>query len=212
MQRIPSGVGRTVFIALLAGGIFGAFLLVTPKLAATRPSVPAASIVGDEAIESSATTIPAATTTTSAPTSTTSTTVTSPAVAAPGAAGEPVVDEWGPMTPEQGYDGTVQLSVYLEGPLGGKEFSVVSDLDTVLWRLHVTNTTDQELWGVFAWLERAGRAPCDNHHLLPHGETDCWITTIAYADDTAAVAWVDAWTTTRRVTDKVVFPYQVLPT
>jgi hypothetical protein len=198
MKRIPDGAGRTLFVAALAAGIFAAFLVVTPKLTAagndagtTAPSTTVTTTTPDAA---STSTTAAATTTTMAPPTTTST-----------AAGPTGI----PLTAEEGYDGTVRLTVYAEGPLGGAAWALVSDGDTVTWRLHVVNTTDQELWGVFAWLERGGRALCDDHHLVGFGETDCHITTTAYDDDETFEAWVDAWTTERQVHDRVFYRLRV---
>ena len=201
MKQLPDGIGRTLFIAALAGSIFAAFLLVTPRLAAIGGEVAA----GSAGAIPGTTTTAASTTTTAAVTSTTTRAVTTTTTAGTGAL--PPSEE--PMVPQLGYDGTIRLSVIAEGPLGGKEWSLIADGDEITWRLHIENTSDERLWGVFAWLELGGRAECDSHRLAPKAEMDCLVTTTAYAGDWVAEAWVNAWTSTRQVKDKVFYELHV---
>jgi len=196
--QLPDGIGRTLFIAALAGSIFAAFLLVTPRLAAIGGEVAAGSV---GAIPGTTTTAPS-TTTAAAVTSTTTSAVTTTTA---GTGGLPSSEE--PLVLH--YDGTIRLSVIAEGPLGGKEWSLIADGDEITWRLHIENTSDERLWGVFAWLELGGRAECDSHRLAPKAEMDCLVTTTAYAGDWVAEAWVDAWTSTRQVRDKVFYELHV---
>ena len=205
MNRLPDGAGRTLFIAGLAGSIFAAFLIVTPKLATGGADVVGESIGGVPAATVAPVTTTTAATTTSALAVTTTTTppptTTLPATTTTTIAGEP-------MTPAFGYDGTVRLSVTATGPPGNE--SAIRDGDQISWTFQVTNTTDQELWGVFVWLELVGRAQCESHHLWPMGDTDCRVTSTAQAGEQTAEVWVDAWTTTRQVKDRVLFHYRVL--
>ncbi|MFH1104693.1 MAG: hypothetical protein V1757_07095 [Actinomycetota bacterium] len=207
MKRLPDGAGRTLFIAGLAGSIFAAFLVITPKLTTSGVDTVGESIGGVPAatVTPSVTTATAATTTTPLAVTTTTTpppTTTLPATTTTTMAGEP-------MTPGFGYDGTVRLSVTATGP-PGNEWPAIRDGDQISWTFHVTNTTDQELWGVFVWLELVGRAQCEAHHLWPMGDTDCRVTSTAQAGEQTAEVWVDAWTTSRQVRDKVFFQYRVL--
>lgn len=209
MKHLPDGLGRTAFIAGLAGSIFGAFLLVTPQLAANGTSTAGESIgaVPATAVPETTTAVPPTTTTvapttTSAPATAAPTTTTS----VPGTPGTFVGEE--PMIPELGYDGSITITASVSGPLSGD--GAISDGDEVTWQFHVVNATDDELWGVFVWLELEGRATCGEHHLLPNAATDCYITATAQAGDHIAEAWVNAWTTSRQVKDKVFYTYRVI--
>lgn len=209
MKRLPDGVGRTLFIAVIAGGIFAVFLMLTPKMTTSVGDVATAAVAGGDQATTTTDEVPPSTPTTlTVPTSTTLATTTTTVVATTTTEPEPG-EIWEPMTPEFGYDGTVRLTLHFEGA-HGEALPIMTDFDTVVWRLHVTNTTDQELWGVFAWVERAGRAYCDDHHLYGFGETDCWVSSTVYADDWVVDAWVNAWTTQRQVKDRVSLPLTVI--
>jgi len=210
VKRLPDGAGRTLFVAGLAGSIFAAFLIVTPKLTATGADVVGESIGGMPAttsVTSVTTTTTAATTTTAV--AVTTTTTPPPTTTLPATTTTTTTMTGEPMTPGSGYDGTVHLSVTATGP-PGSEWSAIRDGDQISWTFHVTNTTDQELWGVFVWLEFVGRAQCEAHHLWPMGDTDCLVTSTAEAGEQTAEVWVNAWTTSRQVKDKVFFHYRVL--
>ena len=77
------------------------------------------------------------------------------------------------------------------------------------WRVVVTNTTDGELWGVYAWVEGFGRAYCDSRHLGAGESTECLATGTAYAGVTEVVVWVNAWTEVHQVKDKVLVEFPV---
>lgn len=194
--RLPDGIGRTIFIAALAGVMFATFLLVTPRLtASTGPSTGGA---GD----ASTTTTGAVVTTTVAPTTTTA--------AVPSTTLAPTTTTL-PVLPANGDDGTVTLGVYFEGEGDGKEFGVIEDGDRITWRLHVTNTSDGTLWGVYAYLELNGPARCEARILEPGDSTDCWVEGRAFEGTYQVEAWVNAWTLTRMVLDTVVVEMTVLP-
>ncbi|MEX1208746.1 MAG: hypothetical protein WEE36_09150 [Acidimicrobiia bacterium] len=196
--RLPDGIGRTIFIAALAGVMFAAFLLVTPRLtASTGPTT------GGDGDASTTTTSARVTTTTAAPTTTTA--------AVPGTTLAPTPTTVPPLSPEDGYDGTVTLGIYFEGQGDGKEFGVIEDGDQVTWRLHVTNTSDGRLWGVYAYVELYGPARCDTRILEPGESTDCWVEGRAFEGTQQVEAWVNAWTLTRMVKDKVFVDMTVLP-
>lgn len=195
-SRIPDGVGRTIFIAALAGIMFAGFLLVTPRLTASTGDAPPGP---DSPVET--TTTMATTTTTEAATSTTipmTTTTTSPPTSTT-------------LTPADGYDGTVELGLYFEGEADGKEAGLIEHGDTIQWRLHVTNASEGTLWGVFAYLELHGPVPCDDRILEAGESTDCWIESKAVEGSHTAQAWVNAWTLTRMVKDMVFAEVVVLP-
>jgi len=195
MTRLPNGLGRTIFIAALAGVMFAGFLLVTPRLtASSRDGEPATTTTVPPTTTS--TTLAPVTTTTTRPAVTTTTTL-------------PVDPE--AVTPENGYDGTVTLGVYFEGDGGGKEYAELHDGGTIKWRLHVVNSSDEKLWGVFAYLELNGPAACEDHILDPGESTDCWVTGPAADGAYVAEAWVNAWTLTAMVKDKVFVDFVVLP-
>lgn len=179
-------IGRTAFIAGLAAALFGLFLLVAPRLTASSEITPTTA--------AATTTVPTTTGTTVVAPTTTLAPVTTTTVAATTSTTLPV--GWDPagMTPANGYDGTVSIAAAATGPLGDKESVIITDGDTVTWQVHVVNTTDGRLWGVFAWVEGFGRAYCDDRRLEPFAETDCWATGRAYAGETTVVAWANAWT------------------
>jgi hypothetical protein len=195
MTRLPDGIGRTIFIAALAGIMFAAFLLVTPRLTASTTADPPAD---------SATTTSVAPTTTMATTTTTRAEPTTTTVVS-----RPTTPE--PRDPANGYDGTVTLGLYFEGEASRKEFGVIEQGDTIEWRLHVTNASDGTLWGVYAYLELHGPAKCEAHILEPGESTDCWVESRAVEGKHEAQAWVNAWTLTRMVKDMVFADLTVLP-
>jgi hypothetical protein len=192
-------LGRTIFTGILAAGLFGLILLVSPRLTysqeSDRSSTPSTTLTGAPVeLTVTTTTLPATTTTVPAAATTTTTTgVTTTTVAA--------VEEWDPasQTPANGYDGSVVLAGLVPNP----EFP--SDLETVTWTLTVTNAHDGRLWGVYAYVEGFGHAPCDAHILDPGESTTCRVDGPVYTGTDQVVAWVDAWTLERQVSDKVLF-------
>ncbi len=191
-MRLPAGTGRTLFIAALTGAIFAGFLLVSPKLSA----------VGTDAGTTSTT--PPAPTTSTGPTST-----TAPAAATSTTtlASKATIPYEEPMTPRYGYDGSVALSVVYTGT--NDDPALLVDGDRVRWHFDVTNQTEERLWGVFVWLELVGRAECDGHRVDPGRTLHCSISATAVAGDHVAEAWVNAWTSTRQVKDRVFVPFHV---
>lgn len=198
-NRIPDGVGRTIFIAALAGIMFAGFLLVTPRLtASTADATPGSGSPGE-------------TTTTSMAATTTTEVVTSTSIPMTTTTTLPPTTTTQPRTTADGYDGTVVLGLYFEGEADGKEAGLIEHGDTIQWRLHVTNASEGTLWGVFAYLELHGPVPCDNRILEPGESTDCWIESRAVEGNHTAQAWVNAWTLTRMVKDMVFAEVIVLP-
>ncbi len=187
-------MGRTILITLLAAGLFGAFLLVSPNLTASGSGTAAGPETSTTVIVS--TTLPDTTTTTAAVASTTT---------IPATTTTPPPEEWNPaeMTPENGYDGSVSMVATALGPDGAAATAIIADGDAVEWRVVVTNTTDGELWGLYAYIEGFGRAYCDSRHLAAGGSTECLATGTAYAGVTDVVAWVNAWTEDRQVKAKM---------
>lgn len=211
-----STLGRTVFIALLAAGLFGLFLLVTPKLttagSGTGGDIPTtAGTTPPPATDPTTSTcpcLPASTTTVPTPTTTVPViTTTSVTTTIPVTTTLPL--GWDPesQTVENGYDGSVGLTVSFRSPRG----TSVEAGDTVAWRIHVTNDTAGELWGVFAYVEGFGPTVCDHRHLDVGESTDCWATGLAYAGTGDVVAWVNAWTEIRQVKDIALIPFVVVP-
>jgi hypothetical protein len=201
-------LGRTIFIAVLAAGLFGLFLLITPKLTAgnNTPAATSASTMPVTTTVPVATTGPAVTTTTvPAPTTTTlppnaTTTTTAPLTTL-------YPEEWNPatQTPANGYDG----SLLVEAAVIGAEAptTVAIGGDSLTWYVRVTNTTDARLWGVFAWVEGFGRAYCKDSRLEAGQSTDCYAAGITLPGTYESVAWANAWTETRQVKQKVLVPF-----
>lgn len=177
-----SNLGRTVFVTVLAAGLFGMFLLVAPELTT------AGSGSASPTTTSTTTTMPAPTT---VPVTTT------------------VPEVWDPesQTPDEGYDGSVVMTASFVSPRG----TTVEVGDSVAWRIQVTNATSDELWGVFAYVEGFGAALCDASHTYAGETTDCWATGPAFAGTGNVVAWVNAWTEVWQVKDKILVPFTVTP-
>lgn len=189
MPRFPDGLGRTIFIALLAGVMFAGFLLVTPRLtAASRDPnpTPTTLVTSTTTVPTPTTTVAPVTTTTLAPTTTTEA-----------------------LPEEEGYDGRLGLTVEIASEGQGKDEIFAGD--ETRWRFQVENLSGERLWGVFVYLELHGQAPCDQHILDAGESTDCWLTTRATEGIHLAEAWANAWTTEEMVKDKVFVDLVVLP-
>jgi hypothetical protein len=200
---MQSNLGRTVFIALLAAGLFGLFLLVTPKLTTagsgsggTTSAAPTTVTPEPDVTAATCPCLPTSTTTTSVPTTTVPVTTTLPL-------------GWDPasQTAANGYDGSVVMTASFISPRG----SSVEAGDTVAWQIHVTNDTTEDLWGVFAYVEGFGPSVCDQRHIGAGESTDCWATGLAYVGTGDVVTWVNAWTEERQVKDIVRIPFTVIP-
>lgn len=196
-------LGRTILITLLAAGLFGAFLLVSPDLTASGSGT-ASGPATTTTLVLTTTTLPEATSTT-APVASTTTIPVSTTTLPP--------EEWNPseMTPENGYDGSVSMVTTALGPDGAASTAIVADGDAVDWQVVVTNSTDGELWGLYAYIEGFGRAYCDSRHLEAGESTECFASGTAYAGVTHIVAWVNAWTENRQVKDMVLVELAVAP-
>lgn len=193
MPRFPDGLGRTIFIALLAGVMFAGFLLVTPRLtAASRDADPTPTT-----LDTSTTT--AATPTTTAPVTTTTVTTTT----------LPPTTTTAALPEEEGYDGRLALTIETASEGHGK--NEIFDGDEVRWRFQIENLAGETLWGVFVYLELHGQAPCDQHILAAGESTECWLTTRATEGVHMVEAWANAWTTEEMVKDKVFLDLVVLP-
>ena len=192
---MQSNLARTTFIAVLAAGLFGLFLLVTPKLTAGGTGSP--------------TNPTTAATTTPASTTTTVVTASIPTTVTPIPPTTTLAVGWNPevQTVEYGYDGSVVMETSFLAPDG----TLVGAGDTVAWQVHVTNTTDDGLWGVFAYVEGFGPAYCDTRHIEAGESTDCWAAGLAYAGVGDVVAWVNAWTEERQVKAIDLIPFTVAP-
>lgn len=191
-----SALARTVFVALLAGVLFGAFLLLAPDPTASGEVQPA----------TTTSTVVAAPTTTALATTTTVPPNTSSTTIPPTTTTTTVIPEWNPaeQTPSAGYDGSVTIGIVTVDPLAPREG------DTVTWRLRITNATDGRLWGVFAWVEGFGQARCPSTRIEPGQGMTCVASDVArYPGSARLVAWVDAWTDTRQVKDAVLVPLTV---
>jgi len=199
-----SNLGRTVFIALLAAGLFGLFLLVTPKL-----TTAGSGSGGSTSTAATSDTLPDATTTSLCPClpASTTTTVPTPSTTVPVTTTLPL--GWDPdsQTAANGYDGSVIMAASFMSPRG----SSVEAGDTVAWQIRVTNDTTGDLWGVFAYVEGFGPAVCDHRHIGAGESTDCRATGLAYVGTGDVVAWVNAWTEERQVKDITRISFTVSP-
>jgi len=77
--------------------------------------------------------------------------------------------------------------------------AVIGGGELVPMEIEVTNTGDQYLWGVYAFLELSGRAVCDDRQLAVGASTVCRADRRAWAGEQTAVAWATAWTINRMV-------------
>ncbi len=212
---MSDNVGRTVMIAVIAGVLFAGFLALSPRLTAgsqaTEPVGPASvptttpnviqNSISDPVVSVPDSALfdgqaedpvpveqvePTATTTVPVPTTTTTTVPSGPAP-----------------------DGTLTLSAELVGPRDGKETVILEDEDLVEWYFEVENSGDEELWGVYVYLEGFGHVWCDDTYLAPGSITDCWATESVWDGAHTAHAWATAWTIDRQVASIIAFDYFV---
>jgi hypothetical protein len=199
-------VGRSALIAIVTGALFAGFVMIAPRLVASTQSAPSepslapmvaaahmTRIVHDLPNDpaTTSTTAPEAPATTEAPSHTTTTEAPRPRVG-----GVP--------------DGTVMLAASIAPPGDGKEAEVIRDGDEVTWTIRVT-ATDDELWGIYVFLEGTGHVPCDTKHLEIGETATCVASDRVYDDEAQGEVWVDAWTADRWVTDTIFPEYTVAP-
>ena len=210
MNNMPDSVTRTVLIAVIAGALFAGFLALTPRLTAgTQTSAtegPAAVVTAIPELPE----LPAIS-------------IADPVISVPEASyldgfeEEPVEEEWideTPVTttmPASGPtpDGTLTLTVELLGPRDGKETVILEDEDMVDWHFRATNSSSEELWGVYVYLEGYGHVTCDDTYLAPGETTDCWAATKVWTGEQSADAWATAWTLEPQVADEISYDYYV---
>jgi hypothetical protein len=211
MNRLPDGIGRTIVIAVIAGGLFAGFLALAPRLTAseteaapatstsTLPLLATSSLPGisDPVVAVPDTAPDVQVTVTTAPALAASSTTSA---TAPAATSTTVVPP---------SDGSIELTVDARNASDADSDGAFVEGDEIQWRFQVTNTSDEELWGAYVYLELHGPADCDVHNLLPGESTDCWIVTSAVEGTHTAKAWATAWTTERIVADDLEFTFQV---
>lgn len=211
MSRWPEGFGRTLFITVVAGSVFAAFLSVAPRLTAGS---------GDEATTTTgavalATTLPSI----SEPVvavpivpSDVQVTVTSTPVRTDRPSGTTAI---GPSTttttiPDPAMDGSISIDVDARTAAEADENGIFVEGDQIQWRFTVTNESSEELWGAYVYLELHGPAPCDVRNLRPGRSTDCWIATRAVEGVHTAQAWATAWTLDRQVRAEISYSFEVI--
>ena len=206
MNPKPSSVGRTVVIALIAGVLFASFLALTPRLTAGSQRTAAA---GSPSV---VTTAPDAG----------RVSIWDPAVSVSttgvlNGIGEDSIEEilvervttTTTLPPGPEPDGSLTLSAELRGPRGGKETVILEDGDTVEWYFRVENSSGEELWGVYVYLEGLGHVWCDDTYLVPDGITECRATDSVWSGSNTAEAWATAWTTDHEVAAVTAYEYFV---
>ena len=88
---------------------------------------------------------------------------------------------------------------------------VIFDRSTVGWTIEVTNQSNERLWGLFVYLELAGRATCDERVLDPGQMATCWVEDIAFLGPQTADVWATAWDIDDTMSaDRILQPYVVV--
>lgn len=219
MTWTQDGLGRTIGYTALAGLVFLALVIVTPKMVSSSPSAspPLEAVVAGTSITQATTTFPEpsnvgsgstppvtpppvdTTTTTVAPTTTTTST-TIPAA---------VTTTTQSLEDADRHDGTVQLWVSQRFDPTVDDSALLTDMETVEWFMRVSNTSDGTLYGVFVYLELHGQVQCEQRRLAPGETMSCSATTTVYEGTHVAEIWVDAWTDDRLVQDEQFYRYVV---
>ena len=75
--------------------------------------------------------------------------------------------------PDPALDGTIELTVEARNADDADVDGVLVEGDGIQWRFTVTNTSDEELWGTYVYLELHGPAWCEDTNLEPGASTDC---------------------------------------
>jgi len=206
MNPKPSSVGRTVMIALIAGVLFAGFLALTPRLTAGSQRTEAA---GPPSV---VTTAPDAG----------QVSISDPGVSVSTTGVLDGIDEDSieevlverittttTRTPGPEPDGSLTLFAELRGPRGGKATVILEDGDTVEWYFRVENSSGEELWGVYVYLEGLGHIWCDDTNLAPGAITECRATDSVWPGSNTAEAWATAWTTDHQVAAVITYEYFV---
>ena len=77
--------------------------------------------------------------------------------------------------------------------------SALEDGGTATWEITLSNTGDEYLWGVYAYLEGHGTLVCDRRQLAVGASTVCLADQVVWAGEQTAAAWATAWTANRMV-------------
>ena len=228
MQRWSDGLGRTIIIAGIAGSLFAGFLALAPRLTASNatpapgtpsPTAPLAESISLPSISDPVIAVPADPVDAVDPVETTATapadsatngtmTIDTPLIAMATSSTTSTIAET-PTTMLPALDGSITLTI--ERRVAGDSESAETFLEgeEIEWRFVVTNTSGEELWGTYAYLERHGEVPCDATNLQPGESTDCWIVTVAEEGIHTAEAWATAWTTDRLVAVEIDSTFEV---
>ncbi len=75
----------------------------------------------------------------------------------------------------------------------------LEDGGTATWQITLSNTGDEYLWGVYAYLEGHGAVRCEQRQLAVGGSTVCMADQVVWAGEQSAAAWATAWTANRMV-------------
>jgi len=233
----PNGenLGRTVLIAVIAGVLFAGFLALTPRLTAgsqpeevgpaavpaTAPADPVQEAPGLDGFDTSEDVVE-------------ETHEPEPAPAdCPPCECECANDEWEEDEEWAGeerdddcwsddtcndsngdhetvFDDTLALAVEVFGEADGKESVILRDFDAARFQIRLDNTSDEELWGVFAYLEGYGPISCMESHLDPGEHTACTVTDTVYSGTHTGEVWANAWTTQHQVGVLHTFRYFVV--
>lgn len=204
MSRWSEGLGRTVIIAGIAGSVFAGFLALTPRLTAADVSG-ATDTSAPPAVESSLPGI--ADPVIAVPDRPVDVSVTVTTAPTEGPAERGTTTTTLPIDPA--FDGTIDLSVDARNATDADALGVLIEGDEIQWRFTLTNTSAEELWGAYVFLELHGAAWCDEHHLEPGGKTECWLATTAVEGIHTAEAWATAWTVDRIVKDQIHYTFEV---
>jgi hypothetical protein len=204
MPRWSDGVGRTVLVAGIAGALFAGFLALTPRLTASQVALPTATTVTGPV----ATSLPGiADPVVAIPVDVQVTVTTEPVTVLP-PTGEDSPESPGEL-PDPSFGGTIQMAVDARPAGAAAAEGILVEGEELQWRFTVENTSAEELWGTYVYLELHGPASCDQHHLLPGASTDCWIATTAVEGIHTAHAWATSWTLDRQVRATIQYSFEV---
>ena len=139
----------------------------------------------------------------------------------PGPAAVPAASQMPPAEPAGTLPADASIPESVAGiPIDGGEITLslrrlddasIGGGDLVPLEIEVTNTGDQYLWGVYAFLELSGRAECDDRQLAVGASTVCRADRRTWAGEETAVAWATAWTINRMVEGEAMVVIQTAP-
>jgi hypothetical protein len=107
------------------------------------------------------------------------------------------------------FDGTLELTVEVLGQKDGKESLILSDYDMARFEFTLANTSSEELWGAYLYLEGLGEVDCPSTYLGPYESMHCSAVDRVYSGDQTAVVWGTAWTDAYQVGVEVHAPFWV---